>query len=63
MGGNGSYMKRSHARTLQLSSKLFGYVLYTVLYTGIYLIIKYINKMETKEIIEKTIERLERKIP
>jgi hypothetical protein len=28
---NGLYMKRSHARTLQLSSKLSGYVLYTVL--------------------------------
>ena len=28
---NGLYMKRSHVRTLQLSSKLSGYVLYTVL--------------------------------
>ena len=33
---NGSYMKRSHARTLQLSSKLSGYVLYTVLYAAYY---------------------------
>ena len=28
---NGSYMKRSHTQTLQLSNKLYGYVLYTVL--------------------------------
>lgn len=31
MWANGSYMKRSHARTLKLSTKLSGYVLYTVL--------------------------------
>ena len=34
VGVNGSYMKRSHARTLQLSSKQSGYVLYTVLGIG-----------------------------
>ena len=31
---NGSYMKRSHAQTLQLNTKLSGYVLYTVLVAG-----------------------------
>lgn len=31
IAGNGSYMKRSHTRALQLRTKLSGYVLYTVL--------------------------------
>jgi len=31
------YMKRSHARTSQLSNKLSGYVLYTVLVAVLYL--------------------------
>ena len=48
---NGSYMKRSHARTLQLSSELSGYVLYTVLYAEFIYIIK-TNFMKKQKTIE-----------
>ena len=36
LAANGSYMKRSHVRTFQLTAKLSGYVLYTVLSAAFY---------------------------
>jgi len=52
MAGNGSYMKSSHARTLQLNSKLSGYVLYTVLCVCALLSNFKTNYMTNKDLIE-----------